>query len=83
MAPQRIKFEEELVALQATVDSTTRQNDVIIPQKFKTINVGIPTDIWLNLNSKSTLAGYNKNSTMSFINLSAVLIKINSYNDDS
>jgi len=28
MAPQRIKFEEELIALQATVDSTTRQNDV-------------------------------------------------------
>lgn len=30
MAPQRIKFEEELTTLQATVDSTTRQNDVII-----------------------------------------------------
>lgn len=30
MAPQRIKFEEELIALQATVDSTTRQNDVKI-----------------------------------------------------
>lgn len=28
MAPQRIKFEEELIALQNTVDSTTRQNDV-------------------------------------------------------
>lgn len=28
MAPQRIKFEEELITLQATVDSTTRQNDV-------------------------------------------------------
>lgn len=30
MAPQKIKFEEELVILQATVDSTTRQNDVCI-----------------------------------------------------
>lgn len=30
MAPQKIKFEEELIALQATVDSTTRQNDVFI-----------------------------------------------------
>lgn len=30
MVPQRIRFEEELIALQATVDSTTRQNDVII-----------------------------------------------------
>lgn len=28
MGPQRIKFEEELIALQTTVDSTTRQNDV-------------------------------------------------------
>lgn len=28
MAPQKIKFEEELIALQTTVDSTTRQNDV-------------------------------------------------------
>lgn len=28
MAPQRIKFEEELIALQTTVDSTTRQNEV-------------------------------------------------------
>lgn len=30
MAPQRIKIEEELIALQASVDSTARQNDVII-----------------------------------------------------
>lgn len=28
MTPHRVKIEEELVALQATVDSTTRQNDV-------------------------------------------------------
>lgn len=34
MAPQRIKFEEELIALQATVDSTTRQNDVIVHNNF-------------------------------------------------
>lgn len=30
MAPQRIKFEEELIALQSTVDSTTRQNDELL-----------------------------------------------------
>lgn len=30
MAPQRIKFEEELITLQTTIDSTTRQNNVII-----------------------------------------------------
>jgi len=30
MAPQRIKFEEELIALQSTVDSTTRQNDDLV-----------------------------------------------------
>lgn len=29
MAPQRIKFEEELITLQATIDCTTRQNNVI------------------------------------------------------
>lgn len=28
MAPQRIKFEEELISLQATLDYTTRQNEV-------------------------------------------------------
>ncbi|XP_060839150.1 huntingtin-interacting protein 1 isoform X2 [Rhopalosiphum padi] len=30
MAPQRIKFEEELIALQTTVDSTTRHNDELL-----------------------------------------------------
>ncbi|XP_050054794.1 huntingtin-interacting protein 1 isoform X2 [Aphis gossypii] len=30
MAPQRIKFEEELIALQTTVDSTTRQNEELL-----------------------------------------------------
>jgi hypothetical protein len=30
MGPQRIKFEEELIALQTTVDSTTRQNDELL-----------------------------------------------------
>ncbi|XP_050536269.1 huntingtin-interacting protein 1 isoform X2 [Daktulosphaira vitifoliae] len=30
MTPHRIKIEEELVALQATVDSTTRQNDELV-----------------------------------------------------